>query len=94
MVTNVLTLDDRQLGAATAPRSDVVFLDLRDSLEVNQEKLEERLGCPSSPVCEGGLDHVLGVVRSPRVLGQLIARPGASTSAALVRARPCSCRKR
>jgi putative hemolysin len=71
MVTNVLNLDERQLGAVLTPRSDVVYLDLRDSLEVTQEKLKnDRLSV--LPVCEGGLDHVLGVIRTPRVLGQLV----------------------
>jgi putative hemolysin len=30
MVTNVLNLDDRHVGAVLTPRSDVVFLDVRD----------------------------------------------------------------
>jgi putative hemolysin len=71
MVTNVLNLDDRQVGAVLTPRSEVVFLDLQDPPEVNREKLKnDRLSV--LPLCDGGLDHVLGVVRSPRVLGQVV----------------------
>jgi len=71
MVTNVLNLDDRQVGAVLTPRSDVVFLDLQDPPDVNREKLKnDRLSV--LPLCDGGLDHVLGVVRSPRVLGQVV----------------------
>ena len=71
MVTNVLNLDDRHVAAVLTPRSDVVFLDLQDPPDVNREKLKnDRLSV--LPLCDGGLDHVLGVVRSPRVLGQLV----------------------
>src|SRR5690606_30493217 len=66
MVTNVLGLDDRVVGAILTPRSEVVYIDLEDTLEENRSKL---LADPHSvlPVCEGGLDHVVGFVRSTRV---------------------------
>lgn len=71
MVTNVLNLDDRHVGAVLTPRSDVVFLDVRDSIEVNREKLRQD---PHSvlPICDGGLDQVLGFVRSTKVLEQML----------------------
>src|SRR5688572_16344046 len=82
MVTNVLNLDDRQVGAVLTPRSDVIFLDLHHPPEMNREKLKnDRLSV--LPLCEGGLDHVLGVIRSPRVLGQLV-ETGTFDLAALV----------
>jgi putative hemolysin len=82
MVSNVLSLDDRHVGAVLTPRSDVVFLDLQDPPGVNREKLKnDRLLV--LPLCDGGLDHVLGVVRSPRVLGQLV-ETGTFDLAALV----------
>jgi putative hemolysin len=37
MVTNVLNLDDRRVGAVLTPRSDVVFLDVRDPLDTNRQ---------------------------------------------------------
>lgn len=77
MVTNVLDLDDRQVGSILTPRSDVVYLDIRDSMEVTRARLRDD---PHAvvPLCDGGLDQVLGVVRSPRVLGQM-AEHAAST---------------
>jgi putative hemolysin len=71
MVTNVLNLDDRHVGAVLTPRSDVVFLDVRDAMDVNRQKLRED---PHNvlPLCDGGLDHVLGFVRSTAVLDKLL----------------------
>ena len=71
MVTNVLNLDDRHVGAVLTPRSDVVFLDVRDPLDTNRQKLRED---PHNvlPLCDGGLDHVLGFVRSTTVLEKLL----------------------
>jgi putative hemolysin len=71
MVTNVLNLDDRHVGSVMTPRSDVVFLDMRDPKDVTREKL--RLDSHSVlPLCEGGLDRVLGFVRSTRALEQIL----------------------
>ena len=71
LVSNVLNLDDRKVGAILTPRSDVVFIDLEDSGETNRAKLREH---PHGvlPVCTGGLEHVKGFVRSTRVLEQLL----------------------
>jgi putative hemolysin len=72
MVTNVLNLDDRNVGAVLTPRADVVFLDIRDALDVNRGKLGQAHH-NVLPLCDGGLDHVLGFVRSTRVLEQVFA---------------------
>jgi putative hemolysin len=71
MVTNVLNLDDRHVGAVLTPRSDVVFLDVRDAMDVNRQKLRQD---PHNvlPLCDGGLDHVVGFVRSTAVLDELL----------------------
>lgn len=71
MVTNVLNLDDRHVGAVLTPRASVVYLDLQDAPEVTRQKLRDE---PHNvlPVCEGGLDHVLGFVRSKTVLEELL----------------------
>jgi putative hemolysin len=73
LVTNVLNLDDRHLGAVLTPRSDIVYLDVRDSMEVHREKLQGA-GHSVLPLCDGGLDHVLGFVRSARLLEQVFER--------------------
>src|SRR5215203_1963038 len=71
MVTNVLNLDDRHVGAVLTPRSDVVFLDVRDAMDVNRQKLRQD---PHNvlPLCDRGLDHVLGFVRSTALLDELL----------------------
>ena len=72
MMTNVLNLDERHVGGVLTPRSHVVFLDVRDSPDVNRGKLRQE---PHDilPLCDGGLDHVVGVVRARRVLEQVLA---------------------
>ena len=75
MVTNVLNLDDRHVGAVLTPRSDVVFLDVQDPLDANREKLRQDLH-NVLPLCDGGLDHVLGFVRSTAVLEKLLEGAG------------------
>jgi len=71
MMTNVLNLDQRHVGSVLTPRSDIVYLDVRDSLETNREKLR---GAQLNvlPLCDGGLDHVLGFVRATKVLEQVL----------------------
>ena len=72
MATNVLRLDDRHVGSVVTPRADVVFLDLRHNEETNRDTLRE---APHSvfPLCDGGLDRVVGLVRSSRVLEQALS---------------------
>lgn len=73
LVTNVLNLDERHVGAVLTPRSDVVYVDIRDSVDTLREKLREQ---PHSvlPLCDGSLDKVLGFVRSTKVLEQFLER--------------------
>lgn len=72
LVTNVLNLDERYVGSVQTPRSEVMFLDVRDPIEVNRGKLHDH---PHSvlPLCEGGLDRVIGFVRSTELLNQMLA---------------------
>jgi putative hemolysin len=71
MVSNVLNLDERHVGAVLTPRAEVVYLDVQDAPDVTRQKLRDE---PHSvlPVCEAGLDHVLGFVRSKTVLEELL----------------------
>lgn len=39
IVTNVLNLDERHVGSVLTPRSDVVYLDVRDPVETTRDKL-------------------------------------------------------
>jgi len=71
IVSNVLDLDERHVGAVLTPRSDVVCLDLTKPLEHNRAILAED---PHSilPLCRGGLDDVVGFVRANDVLRCLL----------------------
>ena len=71
MVSNVLNLDERHVGAVLTPRAEVVYLDVQDEPGVTRQKLGDE---PHSvlPVCDGGLDHVVGFVRSKTVLEELL----------------------
>ena len=71
MMTNVLNLDERHVGSVLTPRSEVVFLDVHDSVERNRDRLRHELH-DVLPLCEGGLQHVLGFVRATRVLEQVL----------------------
>lgn len=67
MLRNVFRLDDRQIGSLMTPRSDITYLDVDQSLESN---LEVVIYSDHSrfPVCEGGLEKILGVITSKRLL--------------------------
>ncbi len=73
LVTNVLNLDERHVGAVLTPRSDVVYLDKQDSAETIRAKLREQSHAVL-PLCDGGLDKVLGFVQSTRVLEQILEK--------------------
>ncbi|OQX20508.1 MAG: hypothetical protein BWK76_01050 [Desulfobulbaceae bacterium A2] len=67
MVRNVFRLDDRQLGSLMIPRSDVVYLDITLQPEDNLRRLVES-EYTRFPVCDGGLDKLLGVIHVKQVL--------------------------
>jgi putative hemolysin len=71
LVTNVLNLDERQVGAILTPRSDVVFLDVELPFEENRVTLSET---PHTvlPLCRGSLDDVIGFVRSIDILTRVL----------------------
>lgn len=61
MVERVFRLGDRPASSFMTPRPDIVWLDLEDSAEENREKMVES-AYSRYPVCQGGLDNVLGVI--------------------------------
>lgn len=67
MVRNVFRLDDRQLGSLMIPRSDVVFINIKLSPEENLCRLIESEHS-RFPVCDGGLNKVLGVIHAKQAL--------------------------
>lgn len=72
MVERVFRLGDLQVSALMTPRPEIVWLDLEDSAEINQQKIVES-GHSRLPVCQSGLDNVLGVVQVTDLLAQTIA---------------------
>lgn len=61
MVERVFRLGDRPVNALMTPRPDIVWLDLEDSAEENRHKMMESANS-RFPVCQGGLDNVLGII--------------------------------
>lgn len=75
MLRNVFRLDDRQIGSLMTPRSDITYLDVDQPLEDNLEILI-RSDHSRFPVCDGGLEKILGIVTSKRLLMQQIKGEG------------------
>ena len=61
MVERVFRLGDRPASSFMTPRPDIVWLDLEDSPAENRHKIIES-GYSRYPVCQGGLDNVLGII--------------------------------
>ena len=70
MVRNVFRLDDRQLGSLMIPRSDLVYVDVRKPSEENIQLMIESEHS-RFPVCDGGLDNLLGVVHTKQAFACL-----------------------
>lgn len=71
MVASVFRLGDRRVGALMTPRTEIVWLDLNDSPEVNLKKLSQSI-FSRFPVIQNTLDNVLGVVQSKDLLAAVI----------------------
>jgi putative hemolysin len=84
MVERVFRLGDRRVSALMTPRPDLVWLDLEDSVEENRQKM---LGSGHSrfPVCQGGLDNVLGLVHVTDMLSRNLTGQELDLSASLRR---------
>jgi putative hemolysin len=61
MVERVFRLGDRPVSYLMTPRPDIVWLDLDDSAEENRQKMVDS-AYSRYPVCQAGLDNVLGVI--------------------------------
>ena len=71
MVRNVFRLDDRQLGTLMVPRADIVSLDVSRPLEENISRVTESEHS-RFPVCNGGLQSLLGVVNAKQLLSKTL----------------------
>ncbi len=61
MVERVFRLGDRPVSYLMTPRPDIVWLDLEDTAEENRQKMVDS-SYSRYPVCQAGLDNVLGVI--------------------------------
>jgi putative hemolysin len=72
LLQRVFRLGDRHVNALMTPRPDIVWLDLDDPIDTNRQKMikssHSRL-----PVCQAGLDNVLGVVQISDLLSRVLA---------------------
>ncbi|MBV9655407.1 MAG: HlyC/CorC family transporter [Acetobacteraceae bacterium] len=84
LIENVLALESRSVTSVMTPRDEIIFLDLNDSAESQRDKVRRH---PFSryPLCEGGLDAVVGCVRAEDVLAGVVE--GGTASLDLKRAR-------
>ena len=71
LIENVLALQTRTVTSVMTPREDVVYLDLDETPEEQRDKVRRR---PYSryPLCNGGLDAVVGCVRAEDVLAVIV----------------------
>jgi putative hemolysin len=73
MVANVLRLDEQSLKAIMSPRNEIYSIDLN----MSDEEVHNRLaGCSFSRIviCRGGLQNILGLLRTADLLKTVIAR--------------------
>jgi putative hemolysin len=59
-VERVFRLDDEPVAAMMTPRTDIVWLDINDSLDVHYDLIRQHPYW-RFPVCDGGLDRFLGI---------------------------------
>jgi putative hemolysin len=72
MVAGVFRLNDRRVYSVMTPRTEILWLDVRDTTDEILMKMAEG---PYSrfPVCQGSLDNVLGVVKARELLTRSLA---------------------
>jgi putative hemolysin len=72
MVQGVFRLGDRRVNSLMTPRTEIVWLDLDDSLEKNRGKIIESAHA-RFPVAKGNLDRVIGIVQAKDLLARCLA---------------------
>ncbi|MBE7209958.1 MAG: HlyC/CorC family transporter [Gluconacetobacter diazotrophicus] len=84
LIENVLAMESRSVTSVMTLRDDIVFLDVTEPEEVRREKVR-RFPFSRYPVCEGGLDTVLGCARAEDVLATMVDGTTTSPDPARVR---------
>jgi putative hemolysin len=83
MVRNVFRLDDRPIESLMVPRADIVYLDTALPLQENLRRMAES-DHTRFPVCRDGLDEVLGILNTKRLLDAMLAGAAPSLTDALL----------
>lgn len=71
LAENMLTLDDKGTYGYLTQRVDVLFFERDDEVAHVRRTVLDNPEVEAFPVCEGGLDHVIGVVDGRRILAAL-----------------------
>lgn len=69
MVERVFRLGDRPVNSFMTPRPEIIWLDLKDSMAQNREKIIAA-SYSRYPVCQEGLDNVLGIIPVTNLLAR------------------------
>jgi len=67
MVEGVFRMHERRVFSLMTPRSEIIWLDVKDSPEEIQKVIEESM-YSRFPVCEDSLDNVLGIIKARDLL--------------------------
>lgn len=70
MIESVFKLTDRGVEAMMTPRSNIVWLDIDDPDAIRAKVIQSHYS--RFPVCRGGLDNVLGIIKAKDFLSQCI----------------------
>ncbi len=73
IVENVFHLGDKRVGALMTHRADIIWLDIKESLEDNLIKIQ-KFNHAVYPVCEDTLDNVRGMVTVKDILAILLKK--------------------
>jgi putative hemolysin len=71
MIEGVFELGDARVNELMTPRTDIAWLDVEDSPGETRQKINDAV-FSRFPVCRGGLDTVLGVVRAKEILAAIL----------------------
>jgi len=71
MVSGIFRLGDRRIDSLMTPRTEVVWLNLQSS-EEEQRAVISQSAFSRLPVCDGDMDHVIGVLNAKTLLARLV----------------------
>lgn len=85
MVSGIFRLGERRVGSLMTPRTEIIWLNLRDTEAENRAKIQQS---PFSrlPVCDGDMDHVVGVLNAKTMLSRLVGGGSFDIEATMVEA--------